>query len=140
VPRANGDRRRDCDSSHRWLARSGSGEDRRRDEAGLRFPRPARRSFFGAELAAIFQIAAGALRHPAPRARNLAFALHGPIHPLRGDRSRRYWREAPLLGLAGESEIVVTRRGVAAEAVEYDLNIASDALRDGGSPRAWANS
>jgi hypothetical protein len=34
----------------------------------------------------------------------------------------------------------VTRRGVAAEAVQYDLNIASDALRDGGYPRAWANS
>jgi hypothetical protein len=68
-------------------------------------------------------------RFAASHTRHLAFALHGPIQSLNGDRPRRYWREAPLLGLAGESEIIVTHRGIAAESVAYDLNVASEALR-----------
>ena len=66
------------------------------------------------------------------RMRDLGFTLRGPmLGPSQGGR-RRYWREAPNLGLTGLSEIMVTRRGVAAEAVAYDLNIASDALRGCG--------
>jgi hypothetical protein len=57
-----------------------------------------------------------------------AFILRGPFSPCDGVQ-RGYWREAPVLGLTGTAQITVTRRGVAAEAVVYDLNIACDALR-----------
>jgi hypothetical protein len=46
----------------------------------------------------------------------------------------RYWREAPLLGLTGDSEITVTASGVTAETVAYDLNVACATLRS--SPQA----
>lgn len=59
---------------------------------------------------------------------DLAFSLQGPI-----DRSPdgviRFWREAPRIGLTGISEIHVSERGVVAERVAYDLNLASDLLR-----------
>jgi hypothetical protein len=62
------------------------------------------------------------------RGRELAFTLRGPmLGPCHGAR-RQYWREAPHLGLTGVSEIMVTRRGVAAEAVAYDLNVACETL------------
>jgi hypothetical protein len=63
------------------------------------------------------------------RMRDLRFTLRGPmLGPSQGAR-RQYWREAPHLGLTGLSEIMVTRRGVAAEAVAYDLNMACETLR-----------
>ena len=63
------------------------------------------------------------------RVQDLAFTLRGPMHgPSHGAR-RQYWREAPQLGLTGVSEITVTHRGVAAEAVAYDLNMACETLR-----------
>ncbi|HWE16223.1 MAG TPA: hypothetical protein VG758_03425 [Hyphomicrobiaceae bacterium] len=66
---------------------------------------------------------------------DLAFALRGPMSdPAHADR-HQYWRDAPLLGLTGVSEIVVMHRGVAAEAVAYDLNIACETLRGIGGGR-----
>jgi hypothetical protein len=63
-----------------------------------------------------------------PRVHDLAFTLCGPmLGPSRAAR-RQYWREAPHLGLTGVSEIMVTHRGVAAEAVAYDLNMACETL------------
>jgi hypothetical protein len=63
------------------------------------------------------------------RAQHLAFTLRGPmLGPSQGTR-HQYWREAPHLGLTGLSEIIVTCRGVAAEAVAYDLNMACETLR-----------
>lgn len=65
--------------------------------------------------------------------RELAFALRGPMSSApQAARRQQYWREAPLLGLTGLSEIVVTHRGVVAEEVTYDLNIACETLRGSG--------
>jgi hypothetical protein len=67
--------------------------------------------------------------------RDLAFTLRGPLSSApQAARRQQYWREAPLLGLTGLSEIAVTHCGVVAEAVAYDLNIACETLR-GCSPR-----
>jgi hypothetical protein len=67
---------------------------------------------------------------------DLAFRLHGPMssaapHPAR----RQYWREAPHLGLTGIAELAVRDGRVVAEAVVYDLNMASETLRGGGPNR-----
>jgi hypothetical protein len=60
---------------------------------------------------------------------DVAFFLHGPM----GQRPRAgefpFWREAPRIGLTGVSAIRLGKRGVIAESVAYDLNLASDALR-----------
>jgi hypothetical protein len=67
---------------------------------------------------------AGIIRRP-----DLAFFLRGSM----GQRSRvgelPFWREAPRIGLTGVSAIKLGKRGVVAESVAYDLNLASDALR-----------
>ena len=59
--------------------------------------------------------------------RDLAFFLRGPIK-LRSDKELQFWREAPRIGLTGVAEIEIGERGVAAERVAYDLNLASDIL------------
>jgi hypothetical protein len=58
--------------------------------------------------------------------RDLAFFLRGPMAHARG---LRFWREAPSVGLTGVAEIQVGERGVVAERVAYDGNLASDLLR-----------
>jgi hypothetical protein len=63
------------------------------------------------------------------RPQDLAFMLRGPTPGLHHAARRLYWREAPHLGLTGQSEIVATQRGIAAEVVAYDLNIACEVLR-----------
>ena len=77
--------------------------------------------------------------------RDLVFALRGPMligkpYMVRLAPSHsawgQYWREAPLLGLTGLSEIVATHHGVAAEAVAYDLNMACETLRGDDSKRS----
>jgi hypothetical protein len=68
---------------------------------------------------------AAGLRRP----QDLAFVLRGPMLAHRHPTRRLYWREAPHLGLTGQSEIVATQRGIAAEVVAYDLNIACEAMR-----------
>jgi hypothetical protein len=58
-----------------------------------------------------------------------AFFLHGPLdEPLSG--VLQFWREAPRIGLTGITRIEFTAAGVMAESVVYDLNLASDLLRD----------
>src|SRR5215510_3508963 len=60
--------------------------------------------------------------------RELAFFLQGPMK--RGlHKELQFWREAPRIGLTGVAEIEIGERGVAAERVAYDLNLASEILR-----------
>ena len=59
--------------------------------------------------------------------RELAFFLHGPMK-LRSHKELQFWREAPRIGLTGVAEIEIGERGVAAERVAYDLNLASEIL------------
>jgi len=59
--------------------------------------------------------------------REFAFFLQGPMK-LRSHKELQFWREAPRIGLTGVSEIEIGERGVAAEHVAYDLNLASDIL------------
>jgi hypothetical protein len=59
--------------------------------------------------------------------RELAFFLQGPMK-LRSPQELHFWREAPRIGLTGVAEIEIGERGVVAERVAYDLNLASDML------------
>jgi hypothetical protein len=59
--------------------------------------------------------------------RDLAFFLRGPME-LRPHKELQFWREAPRIGLTGVAEIEIGERGVVAERVAYDLNMASDIL------------
>jgi hypothetical protein len=65
----------------------------------------------------------------AAEARDLAFSLRGPMSSTAPAARRKYWREAPLLGLTGHAELTVTHGRVVAEEVAYDLNMACEALR-----------
>jgi hypothetical protein len=47
---------------------------------------------------------------------------------LRSHKELQFWREAPRIGLTGVAEIEIGERGVVAERVAYDLNMASDML------------
>jgi hypothetical protein len=67
---------------------------------------------------------AGIIQRP-----DLAFFLHGPMDPRSRAGELPFWREAPRIGLTGVSAIKLGKRGVVAESVAYDLNLASDALR-----------
>ncbi len=62
------------------------------------------------------------------RLQDLAFTLGDPMHGTCQGARRQYWREAPYLGLSGVSEIILTRRGIAAELVAYNLNMACETL------------
>jgi hypothetical protein len=59
--------------------------------------------------------------------RELAFFLQGPMKQ-RSHKELQFWREAPRIGLTGVAEIEIGERGVVAERVAYDLNLASDIL------------
>lgn len=67
---------------------------------------------------------AGMIRRP-----DVAFVLSGPMDQRCGAGELPFWREAPRIGLTGVSAIRLGKRGVIAESVAYDLNLASDALR-----------
>jgi hypothetical protein len=60
---------------------------------------------------------------------HLAFVLRGPMDVPSGSAELLFWREAPRLGLTGISHITVGPAGVMSERVAYDLNIASEQLR-----------
>jgi hypothetical protein len=60
---------------------------------------------------------------------DLAFRLRGPMDGSTSRLRLRFWREAPCLGLTGIAEIQIGERGVIAETVAYDLNLAADLLR-----------
>jgi len=61
--------------------------------------------------------------------RDLAFMLHGPMDCSSSRLGLKFWREAPRLGLVGIATIQVGERGVIAETMDYELNLASDLLR-----------
>jgi hypothetical protein len=65
----------------------------------------------------------------APGGREYTFCFHGPIDEPPHRSQRHYIREAPALGLTGVTTITIEERGVVAERVAYDLNLASDMLR-----------
>src|SRR5262245_24021017 len=62
--------------------------------------------------------------------KDVAFQLRGPMAVLPRQDGLQFWREAPGLGLTGITQIVVSERGVVAESVAYDLNMACAVLRD----------
>ena len=59
--------------------------------------------------------------------RELAFFLRGPMKQ-RSHKELQLWREEPRIGLTGVAEIEIGERGVVAERVAYDLNLASEIL------------
>ena len=68
--------------------------------------------------------------------RDFAFSIRGPMDgPCRCGRLK-FFREAPRLGLAGVTFITIGDRGIIAEDVAYDLNLASDVLRNPSGDRA----
>jgi hypothetical protein len=75
-------------------------------------------------------------RAGAVMARDFAFSIRGPMDgPLRRGRLK-FFREAPRLGLSGITFITIGERGIVAENVAYDLNLASDVLRNPPGGRA----
>jgi hypothetical protein len=62
-------------------------------------------------------------------ARDLGFVMRGQSDGAWPYGDLHFFREAPRLGLSGVSIITVGARGVTAESVSYDLNLASDVLR-----------
>jgi hypothetical protein len=77
-----------------------------------------------------FEILRSRFGATAPTAqKDLAFALRGPMDGPSGEPMRQYWREAPRLGLTGVTWIAVTPRGIVADSVAYDLNMACEILR-----------
>lgn len=60
---------------------------------------------------------------------HLAFALRGPMDTSSARGELQFWREAPRLGLTGTSVIAIGPGGVTSERVAYDLNMASEQLR-----------
>ena len=90
--------------------------------------------FSSRSLPKYFEILRSRFGATAPTAQNdLAFALRGPLDGSSAEPIHRYWREAPHLGLTGVTSITVTPRGVVADAVAYDLNMACEILRSGSS-------
>jgi hypothetical protein len=63
------------------------------------------------------------------RRRDIAFFLHGPMDQSSRPSELQFWREAPRVGLTGVTRIEIAERGVIAESVTYDLNLASDVFR-----------
>ena len=59
---------------------------------------------------------------------DLSFHLRGPMDRLSRDDELEFWREAPHIGLTGISQIKASSRGVLAESVSYDHNLASGVL------------
>ena len=75
-------------------------------------------------LQARFAVAGAAMRW------NFAFFLHGPMDEPSHQGELQFWREAPRIGLTGVARIKFAEAGVISESVAYDLNLASDLLRD----------
>jgi hypothetical protein len=95
---------------------------------GYRFTDPFVGSFDGRSLHKYFDLLQDRLSCTgAISRRELAFFLHSPMK-LRSHKELQFLREAPRIGLSGVSEIEIGKRGVAAERVAYDPNLASDIL------------
>lgn len=61
----------------------------------------------------------------------VAFSLRGPMHVQPGRPVYAFYREATAIGLTGIATITVGERGVVAETVSYDSNLALDVLARG---------
>jgi hypothetical protein len=72
-------------------------------------------------------------RAGAVMARDFAFSIRGPMDGPRRRGRLKFFREAPRLGLSGVTFITIGERGIVAENVAYDLNLASDVLRNPSS-------
>jgi hypothetical protein len=93
-----------------------------------RFTDPFVGSFDGRSLHKYFDLLQDSLSCTGPISRrDLAFFLQGPMKR-RSHKEFQFWREAPRIGLTGVAEIEIGERGVAAERVAYDLNLASGIL------------
>jgi hypothetical protein len=93
-----------------------------------RFTDPFVGTFVGLSLQKYFDLLQDRLSSTGPVGwRDLAFFLRGPLK-LRSHKEFQFWREAPRIGLTGVAEIEIGERGVAAERVAYDLNLASGML------------
>ena len=96
---------------------------------GYRFHDPLVGSFSRRSLREYFVILRDRLsRAGAIRRTDIAFLLRGPVDRPSGRRGLQFWREAPRIGLTGVSRIEVGDRGVIAESIAYDLNLASGLL------------
>jgi hypothetical protein len=96
---------------------------------GYRFRDPFVGSFSRRSLHEYFDLLQDRLsRAGAIRRSDIAFFLRGPIERRSCPSELRFWREAPRIGLTGVTQIEVGERGVIAEVVAYDLNLASDML------------
>jgi hypothetical protein len=92
-----------------------------------RFTDPFVGTFVGRTLHKYFDLLQDRLSCTGPiRWGDLAFFLRGPMNC--GLKEFQFWREAPRIGLTGVAEIEIGERGVAAERVAYDLNLASGIL------------
>ena len=97
--------------------------------AGYCFHDPLVGSYSRRGLAEYFErLQARFARSGAVRRADLCFQLRGPIDRLSRHEELEFWREAPRIGLTGISQIKASPRGVVAESVAYDLNLASDLL------------
>jgi hypothetical protein len=96
---------------------------------GYRFRDPFVGTFSRQSLHAYFDLLqdrlsrAGTIRRP-----DIGFVLSGPMDHPSYPSEIQFWREAPKIGLTGDSRIKIGERGVIAESVTYDLNLASDML------------
>ena len=96
---------------------------------GYRFIDPLIGSFSGQSLYEYFDLLQDRLSHAGTISRfDLAFFLHGPMERRSHVKGVQFWREAPRIGLTGVAEIEIGERGVIAECVAYDGNLASHML------------
>jgi hypothetical protein len=63
-------------------------------------------------------------------ARDVALILSGPIDGPMRQGQVQFFREVPRLGLTGVSLITIGERGIVAESVVYDSNLALEVLRE----------
>jgi hypothetical protein len=96
---------------------------------GYRFCDPFVGSFSQQSLHEYFDLLQDRLSRVGPiRRLDIAFVLRGPMDRSSRPSELQFWREAPRIGLTGVTQIEVGERGVIAESVAYDLNLASDVL------------
>jgi hypothetical protein len=94
-----------------------------------RFSDPLVGTFYGTSLDKYFDILQYRVSQVGPVAKDeLYFFLRGPLEGRSNDNDLRFWREAPRIGLTGVAEVEVGERGVIAERIAYDGNLASDML------------
>jgi hypothetical protein len=96
---------------------------------GYRFTDPFIGSFSGKSLHKYFDLLQDRLSRAGAISRfDLAFFLRGPMERRSNISGVQFWREAPRIGLTGVAEIEIGERGIMAECVAYDGNLASDML------------